>query len=273
MAKKGLTLMPPLSFWVSWANYSGATAPGFHRLSSLAKAGRFISELHHSQAPLKHLLKITSNSVALTGLVALPCLERISMPTHLILISHAPTQALRSASFPGDECLDPPLQSLPGAKAEIERWGPISQVVTGPEQRAIQTAGALQLGVELTVDPALCECDYGRWVGQKIRVVGEAEPEAIAAWITSPEACPHGGESISDLLKRVAAWMDCKASFGGRILAITHPSVIRAAMVHALVAPAHSFWRLDVEPLSMLDLRGTPGRWMVRSLRELSPVD
>ena len=211
--------------------------------------------------------------MALTGLVALPCLGRISMPTHLILISHAVTNAVRAASFPGDECLDPPLVSLPGAKAEIEKWGTINQVFIGPEQRAIQTARALQLGVELTVDPALRECDYGRWSGQKIRVVGEEEPEAIAAWITSPDVCPHGGESISDLLGRVAAWLDCKTSIGGRILAITHPSVIRAAMVHALVAQSHSFWHLDVEPLSMLDLRGTPGRWIVRSLSPLPHAD
>ena len=43
------------------------------------------------------------------------------MTTRLILVSHAPTSALRTASFPADEPLDPPVASLPELSAEIEK--------------------------------------------------------------------------------------------------------------------------------------------------------
>jgi hypothetical protein len=32
-----------------------------------------------------------------------------------------------------------------------------------------------------------------------------------------------------------------------------------------LDAPAAAFWRLDVAPLTVTDLRGGPGRWTVRA--------
>jgi broad specificity phosphatase PhoE len=192
--------------------------------------------------------------------------EPFCMPTHLILMSHAPTKAMRTASFPGDEPLDPPVPSMPEARAEIEKLGRINYALIGPEQRAAQTASALQLKVDFTVDSALRDCDYGRWTGRRINDVQAEEPEAIASWITSPEATPHGGESVADLLERVAQWLDDQGRVGARVLAVTHPTVIRAAILHAIEAPARSFWRINVEPLSIIDLRGNKGRWTLRSL-------
>ncbi len=53
---------------------------------------------------------------------------------------------------------------------------------------------------------------------------------------------------------------------GGRVLAVTHPSVIRAAIVRVLEAPPETFWRIDVTPFSIADLRGNKGRWTLRAL-------
>ena len=188
------------------------------------------------------------------------------MTTRLILVSHAPTNAVRTASFPGDEPLHPPVISLPEAGAEIERMGRWDHALMGPERRAAETAAALRPGVSFVVDPALRDCGYGRWTGRRLADVEAEEPEAVAAWITKPEANPHGGESILDLLKRVALWLDERGGMGGRVLAISHPTVIRAAMIHAIEAPPQSFWRINVEPLSVIDLRGHNGRWTLRSL-------
>nr|BFE80044.1 hypothetical protein GCM10020093_026450 [Planobispora longispora] len=47
----------------------------------------------------------------------------------------------------------------------------------------------------------------------------------------------------------------------GRTVAVTHPAVVRAAVVHALGAPARSFWRVDVAPLARVSLTGRGGRW------------
>jgi broad specificity phosphatase PhoE len=191
------------------------------------------------------------------------------MTTRLILVSHAPTNALRTASFPGDEPLDPQVHFLPEASAEIEKMGQMDHALMGPERRAAETATALRPHSSFTVDSALRECDYGRWRGRRLGDVEAEEPDAVATWITKPEANPHGGESILDLLKRVASWMEERGGVEGRVLAVSHPTVVRAAIIHAIQASPQSFWRIDVEPLSLVDLRGNKGRWTLRSLSQL----
>ena len=47
-------------------------------------------------------------------------------------------------------------------------------------------------------------------------------------------------------------------------IAVTHPAVIRAAIVHALQVPLPAFWRFDIAPLSLTDLRFNGGVWSVR---------
>ena len=128
-------------------------------------------------------------------------------------------------------------------------------VRTSPLLRARQTAAALQL--DAMVDPALRDIDLGRWVGRSFADVQETEPEAIAAWISQPDAAPHGGESVIVLLKRIAAWLDACGKQDGRIVAVTHPAVMRAAIVLGIGAPAMSFWRIDIVPLCRVSLQGS----------------
>jgi len=190
------------------------------------------------------------------------------MTARLILMSHAPTAALRTASFPGDEPLHPFLQALPEKAAAIAPPGGLDHLLRGPEIRTAETAAALGLASPFTVDPALRDCDYGRWTGRRFDDLQREEPEAIASWLADPGAAPHGGEPLLALLARVAAWLDERGREGGRVLAVTHPAVIRAAMVHALEAPPRSFWRINVEPLAIVDLRANRGRWTLRAWSE-----
>jgi len=52
----------------------------------------------------------------------------------------------------------------------------------------------------------------------------------------------------------------------GKIVAVTHASVIRAAIVHAIEAGPRSFWHIDVAPLSLARLSANNGRWTLVSL-------
>jgi len=92
------------------------------------------------------------------------------------------------------------------------------------------------------------------------------EPEAMAEWLRDPEAAPHGGESIVGLIGRVAAWLKTQNGMRGKTVAVTHASVIRAAIVHAIEANPRSFWRIDVAPLSVTALSGNGGRWTLVSM-------
>ena len=116
----------------------------------------------------------------------------------------------------------------------------------------------------------LRDCDYGRWTGRALDEVQAEEPEAVAEWLRDPGAAPHGGESVVALIERVAAWLDAQKATPAKIVAVTHASVIRAAIVHAIEAGPRSFWRIDVAPLSLTRLSANNGRW---TLASLTPID
>jgi broad specificity phosphatase PhoE len=168
------------------------------------------------------------------------------------LICHGATAATRMAAFP----LDEPLETRAVARAATLRNSVPhdARVLTSPALRARQTAEALGLHAE--IDTALRECDYGRWAGRRLKDLQAAEPGAIALWLGDIAVAPHGGEAFSGLFQRVSAWLDQAVAGDGNIIAITHSTVIRAAIVQLLAAPPASFWRIDVEPLSMVELSG-----------------
>ena len=182
------------------------------------------------------------------------------MTSRLTLISHAPTQAQRRAAFPADECLD----EQEFAKIAALGWQAprARRIWSSPERQTQQTSQAL--GLSAAIAPELRDCHYGAWRGRELNELQSLEPESVLAWLTDAAASPHGGESIIDLINRVSRWLDEQRD-AGHTLAVTHPAVIRGAIVHALQAPAQSFWRIDIAPLSLTDLRFNGRVWTVRS--------
>jgi broad specificity phosphatase PhoE len=63
------------------------------------------------------------------------------------------------------------------------------------------------------------------------------------------------------MIQRVCGWLAGCTAGDGRILAVTHAAIIRAAVVAALGAPPVAFWRIDVAPLTFKRLNGQTGRW------------
>jgi broad specificity phosphatase PhoE len=178
----------------------------------------------------------------------------------LFLVRHAATTATRAAAFPVDEPLDE--RALSEAAALAGAVPARLDVLCSPAQRTRATAQAARLG-EPRVDPALAECDFGRWAGRTLEDIGAADPGGVGAWMTDPDARPHGGESLSAFAGRVAEWLDGQAALEGGAVAITHGGVVKAAVVHALGAPIEAFWRVDVAPLALTELHAHDGRWTV----------
>ena len=113
------------------------------------------------------------------------------------------------------------------------------------------------------------DCDYGRWRGLASKDVAVREPDGFAAWLGDPAAAPHGGESLSALIVRVGVWLAESLARDGATLAVTHASIVRAAIVGVLGAGPSAFWRIDVAPLSLASLSGHSGRWNLVALEAL----
>ncbi|MBY8856122.1 histidine phosphatase family protein [Nocardia sp. CA2R105] len=180
----------------------------------------------------------------------------MNSPTRLTLVTHAITDAVRAARFPLDEPLD---------VRAVERGGELPEplradlVLIGPEVRAAQTAALF--GLDGVTEPALADLNSGSWAGASMDAI---PGDQLMGWLTDPEFRSHGGESVTDLLARTKTWLAEVAARQRRIVAFTHPGIVRACILLALDAPPISFWRLDIPPSSATTLHFRGGSWTVR---------
>ncbi len=179
------------------------------------------------------------------------------MSTRLSLICHAAMPASLGVRFWDDDPVDP------DHLAKISPWQGVDRLWTAPEIRARQTAD--RLGSNAVVQKVLRDCDFGAWRGRSLTELEISDPEGVAAWLADMGTTPHGGESVQDLIVRIGHRLD-EHREPGHTVAVTHPSVIRAAITHCLGAPPPAFWRIDVEPLAVADLRRFGDRWTLRAL-------
>ena len=200
------------------------------------------------------------------------------MPTTVWLVSHAANATLRSGTFPrtpvagddAEEGLDArALEALAAWRARWharltgdERNGEAPRALTSPA--AIARASAQAAGfAEATSDEALADTAFGAWQGKRVADVAREAPEALAAWTRDPGfKPPGGGESFDEVRARVGAWLDAVPDAVPNVIAFTHASVMRAAILHALGAPSSGFRSIEIAPLSVTALRRTQHGWV-----------
>lgn len=90
-------------------------------------------------------------------------------------------------------------------RARARRDGLPHAIACSPAQRCRAVAGWLRRwGWRVQIDGGLREIDFGAWDGQSWDTIGIA---ALDAWNAAYlDHRPPGGESLADLLQRVAAW-------------------------------------------------------------------
>jgi broad specificity phosphatase PhoE len=182
----------------------------------------------------------------------------MSEVVRLTLVSHAMTDAMAAGRFPTDEAVN-----ATGRRqiADVD-VGAVQRAVCGPEARTRQTAELL--GLQASTEPRIADLDCGRWRGE---VLGRVLPAELAIWLTDPTRAPHGGETVVGLIDRVRGWMESLTSERTRVVAVTHPAVIRAAVLIVLDAPPKSFWRIDVAPMSRTVMHFRGHAWTLRTNR------
>jgi len=80
----------------------------------------------------------------------------------------------------------------------------------------------------------------------------------------SDRGVQYACNDYTDLLARTKTWLSEVATRQRRVVAFTHPGVVRACILLALDAPPISFWRLDIPPSSATTLHFRGGSWTVR---------
>ncbi|NTZ06394.1 histidine phosphatase family protein [Burkholderia metallica] len=182
----------------------------------------------------------------------------MTMHASLCLIAHASTRAMRTGTFPDDDPLD--AHGLAEAAALRGRWMGVagSLVLCSPARCARQTADAL--GLHADIDDAMRDIDYGNWRGKRLHDLARDLPDELAAWIGTPSASPHCGESFDAAAHRAGAWLSALPA-DRDVVAITHAPIVRAAIAHVRRMDPGAAMRLDVAPLSCTTFVASPAGW------------
>ncbi|WP_027801797.1 histidine phosphatase family protein [Paraburkholderia dilworthii] len=182
------------------------------------------------------------------------------MNRRLLLISHAPTAAMRAGRFPADDPLD--ARGLGEAQAARTRISIADDVTAFVSPAVCARETAVALGLAAKVDPALADVDYGEWRGQRLHDLAAQTPDGLTAWTRDPHAAPHGGESFTQVIKRIGEWLsalnvapDPALGHVRNVVAITHAPLVRAAIVHVLGASPEIFPRIEIAPLAVVELQ------------------
>ncbi|MEU4346409.1 histidine phosphatase family protein [Streptomyces sp. NPDC023838] len=182
------------------------------------------------------------------------------MTVRLTLVAAARCSALLAERFDDDRPLDGAGRyEVALAAPALVPLGAAELRYCSPTARSRATGEAL--GYAPMAQPALRDCDMGRWRGHTLAEVAAREPEAVDAWLADPRAAPHGGEPLLGFIARIGGWLDTRPAEDGAMVAVAEPAVVRAALVYALKAPPSAYWNVDVRPLSTVTLTGGAHRW------------
>lgn len=146
-----------------------------------------------------------------------------------------------------------------------------ARVVTSPLSRARQTAEPISraCGAPLEEEAAVTEIDFGEWTGRDF-----ADLDPLPDWrrwnAHRDQARPPGGESMSQVQARLAAWLEEMAKDDRVVVAVSHADVIKAAVCLALGLSMRSHDRFQIDPASITTLSAEPGRLTLLRLNEIA---
>jgi probable phosphoglycerate mutase len=141
-----------------------------------------------------------------------------------------------------------------GAKATKPPEPRIAAIYASPLERTRETAApiAKRLGLKVTTERGLLECDFGEWTGAELKTLMKLPEWATVQRYPSGFRFP-GGESFAGMSARLADTIGelCRRHPGQAIVAVSHADPIKAAVADALGTHLDLFQRIVVSPCSV----------------------
>lgn len=130
----------------------------------------------------------------------------------------------------------------------------VAAVYASPLERTRETAApiAKRLGLPVTVDRGLLECDFGDWTGKRLDRLRK-----LPEWVTV-QRYPSGfrfpnGESFTEMQARVTSTVATlrRQHPRGTVVVVSHADPIKAAVADALGTHLDLFQRIVISPCSV----------------------
>lgn len=189
------------------------------------------------------------------------------MSASLILLRHGAVEHMSPERFRGRAELalsDEGRHQAEAAAARLARAFHLGAIFTSPLRRCVDTAACVEHATGLAPRPApeLIDMDYGEWTGRVQAEMAAEQPEAWRLWRETPDRVRFpNGEGLGDVLTRAAALLSrlSDPGSGTTTLLVTHDSVIRALVIHAMGLSPSIYHRLKVSPASLTELSMVEG--------------
>ncbi|ARX83112.1 hypothetical protein SMD44_02526 [Streptomyces alboflavus] len=184
----------------------------------------------------------------------------LGAPATFVLLRHGETPLTPQKRFSGSGGSNPSLSDVGREQAvrvaaALAARGTVQAVVSSPLLRCQETARtvAARLGLDVHLEEGLRETDFGDWEGLTFAEVRERQPDALTAWLASPDVAPPGGESFAEVTTRVEAARErlLTAHAGRTVLLVTHVTPIKTLVRLALGAPPESLFRMELSAASL----------------------
>lgn len=187
-------------------------------------------------------------------------------PRRLRVQAHAPTARASALVFGDTGSLVRPLIQDPSVGSREQRLA-----LCGPEPACAQSATGAGWAVQ--VSDQLRGPDCGHWTGRTLAEIAAADPAGLAGWLADPDARPHGGETLTELIGRLTTLLQLPdqtpvEADGDEApqLWLATPLVVRALVVAALGAPPVVLFAVDVSFGGEVLLSGSGRRWRLQGL-------
>lgn len=130
----------------------------------------------------------------------------------------------------------------------------LAAVYSSPLERARDTAAVLAAprGLNVTVDPAFTELDFGDWTGRSIdSLAGDPHWDRFNQFRSTTR--PPRGELMVEAQARAVSGLAALAARhdGETVAVVSHADVLRSAIAHFAGAPLDLFLRFVIEPASV----------------------
>ncbi len=198
----------------------------------------------------------------------------------LICLRHGRTAWNERKLFQGhsDIPLDEEGRAQARALAALLRDEPVELAVSSDLLRAAETARIVLAArpVELRLDPAWREMQFGAWEGLTWEQIVAATPELDPASATSPKSyTPAGGESFDALVERVRGALDrvvAAIPADGVALVATHAGPLHALLRVVLGEAEAEALKVRFVPASITRFRREGGAWRLVRLNQTAPA-
>jgi probable phosphoglycerate mutase len=182
---------------------------------------------------------------------------RTAAATRILLVRHGETAFTAEKRYSGRG--DVPLSDVGKTQAaavakRVAALKPVA-VISSPLSRCTETASLI--GLPVSTDADLIECDFGAWEGMTFAEVRDQYGKELSRWLGSAAASPPGGESFHQVAMRTrgAVARIRKAYPGQTVAVVSHVSPIKLILRDALAASDALLHRLYLDPagLSIVD--------------------